>query len=297
MMIYRSDYETIGFDEGEIVYFLGKLGIDISRKDANAVPAVDNVARSFPDWKRVMALLPNLTFSDAAFAFADIDPHDGHYLSDDESNELARWKEVLLRAVAAFELMDTEVECVSRNGDSEINRGFEPGALIAWCMSKGIEYPLPMQKAYPTTDAGLREALAKCEKERDEYVLKSEALDAAVEYSKALEGQLTTFKTALHAKEVELKTARAASQSLKVDSLAGKSKTTALKIIGGLVKGAYGIDIHSGRFERIGEAVGDLERAGAGITEKTLREWLKLAADVIDKPYELAHLAAKVHER
>jgi hypothetical protein len=295
MTTFRSDYEKFGFNESEIIPFLAELGIDINEEESRTNGVAICKPVTFPDWKRVMALLPSLTFSDAAFAFADIDPHDGHYLSDDEASELNRWKEVLLRAVAAMELMHTAVECVSSSGKSEINQGFEPSALLAWCASKGIEYPLPIQKPYPTTDAGLRDALAKCEKERDELIVKSERLEAAIEYSNALEGELAKLKTALQGKDAELKAVAAESQCLKVESLAGKSRTSALKIIGGLVKEAYGMDIHSGRFERIGEVVADLERAGGGITEKTLRGWIKDAAEVIENPKELAILAAKPH--
>mgnify|MGYP000952070479 FL=1 len=45
---------------------------------------------------------------------------------------------------------------------------------------------------------------------------------------------------------------------------------------------AYRINIHDTRMENIGELEQDLQRVGASVNAKTLREWLKAAADVIE---------------
>ncbi|MDD2978063.1 hypothetical protein [Aquabacterium sp.] len=66
--------------------------------------------------------------------------------------------------------------------------------------------------------------------------------------------------------------------------LSGKSRTTALKIIGGLVIGAYKMRIHDARLNGIAEVMTDLERAGVTVTEKTLSTWIKQAASVIEPP-------------
>ncbi len=71
---------------------------------------------------------------------------------------------------------------------------------------------------------------------------------------------------------------------LKGESLSGKGRSTALKIIGGLVMEAYRMDIHAERLEGIGEIVRDLEKAGAGVTEKTLRDWIKESVTIIEPP-------------
>ncbi|SFN45332.1 hypothetical protein SAMN05216386_1031 [Nitrosospira briensis] len=68
------------------------------------------------------------------------------------------------------------------------------------------------------------------------------------------------------------------------DTLTGTERITALKMVGGMAMMGYGMDIHAGRLERIGEIIKDLERAGAAVTEKTVREWLKEAAGVINSP-------------
>ena len=71
--------------------------------------------------------------------------------------------------------------------------------------------------------------------------------------------------------------------SNNANQLVGKAKTTALKIIGGMAIDGYRIDIHAARMEGIGDLVKDLQVIGADVTEKTLREWLKDAATVIEK--------------
>jgi hypothetical protein len=69
---------------------------------------------------------------------------------------------------------------------------------------------------------------------------------------------------------------------MKHDVLAGKSKTSALKIIGGLAMQGYRLNIHAARLDGIGDLVKDLQTVGADVTEKTLRVFLKEAAIVIE---------------
>lgn len=66
--------------------------------------------------------------------------------------------------------------------------------------------------------------------------------------------------------------------------LEGKSKNTALQLIGGLVKSTYKMDIHSKKLNGLSEIVSDLEREGISITSETVSAWIKEAAQVIEKP-------------
>lgn len=66
--------------------------------------------------------------------------------------------------------------------------------------------------------------------------------------------------------------------------LKGKEKLTALKLIGGMAKDGYGIDIHANRLTGIADLRTNLAVAGVNIDEDTLSKWLKLAAEVIDRP-------------
>jgi len=66
--------------------------------------------------------------------------------------------------------------------------------------------------------------------------------------------------------------------------LSGKSKTTALQLIGGLVNIAYAMDIHAKRLTGVSEIIKDLNLRRINITEDTLSKWIKEAAQVIEKP-------------
>ena len=69
---------------------------------------------------------------------------------------------------------------------------------------------------------------------------------------------------------------------LKANALAGKLKTTALKIVGGMAIDASRVDIHSDRMNNIGELERALQTLGASVNAQTLREWLQDAAKVVD---------------
>ena len=61
----------------------------------------------------------------------------------------------------------------------------------------------------------------------------------------------------------------------------GKVRRTFLTIIGALVSTHYKIDIYSDRKDGIGEIIDDLERAQCPLNDKTVRECLKDAAEVL----------------
>ena len=70
--------------------------------------------------------------------------------------------------------------------------------------------------------------------------------------------------------------------SLKADALEGKARSTALKVIGGLLIEGYRMDIHAVRLEGIGEVIKDLDKAGVRIDPKTLNGYIKEAATLIE---------------
>jgi hypothetical protein len=61
-------------------------------------------------------------------------------------------------------------------------------------------------------------------------------------------------------------------------------RNTLLKIIGGLVASTYNTDIHASRLTNVKQVVDDLARVGVSVTEKTLSEKIKYAAEMIEKP-------------
>jgi hypothetical protein len=66
--------------------------------------------------------------------------------------------------------------------------------------------------------------------------------------------------------------------------LAATERHTLLRIIGGLVISAYRSDIHANRISNVKEIADDLARVGVSVTEKTLSEKIKAAAELIEKP-------------
>lgn len=65
------------------------------------------------------------------------------------------------------------------------------------------------------------------------------------------------------------------------EALEGKSRTTALKIIGGMAMDGYGMDIHASRLN-ISRLVDELAKAGVSVDPKTLSGWIKDAAEVVE---------------
>lgn len=279
--ISRSDFQTHGFDEAEIVAFLARHGIDIGN---GSTPSRENGVTVMPDWKHVMGLLPSLTDREAASAFAGIDLGSPGNLSDDEAAELSRWQDVLRRAIKAGEL--SAQEAVSPRLTSEKEWTIRPSDLAAWCNSKGRQYPLQTQIALPATDAEMRNALLESEQERTRWKARAEELEASADERISLSAEISRLRKELRGRDDEVAKMRRELESLRADTLAGKTRATALKIIGGLAMEAYRMDIHGERLDQIGEMLRDLEKAGASITEKTLRSWIRQAADVIEPRQE-----------
>jgi len=276
-MKYLSEFHSFGFQEAEIISFLAKHGINIGNGTALPAAAADD---AFPGWKRIMALLPKLTDTEAASAFVGLDLAGPGWLSDGDHADLSRWQSVIRRAIRAGELAADETEFEQDGTPKEWS--ILPADLAAWCLAKNLAYPLPGGVELPATDAGLRSALASCEQERAQWKARAGALEAAGDQRASLQDEIDRLREELRTKTDEVAALVRDRDALKADSLSGKGRSTALKIIGGLARGVYGMDIHAERLERIGEMVKDLEKAGAGITEKTLRDWIKESATIIE---------------
>jgi len=274
-----SDFEQCGFDEAEIIPFLAKHGVTIGDVSPVTTAVVDE---SFPAWKRVMSLLPRLTDTEAASAFAGIDLNAPGWVSDDDGAELSRWQSLIRRTISAKQLAAEEYDWEHDGKPKEWT--IAPADLAAWCEAKGLAYPLPGGVTLPGTDAGLRDALTSCERERAQWKAKAEALEAAGDQRASLQSEIDRLRRELREGADAVAVLTAERDTLKTDALAGKAKTTALKIIGGLAMKGHGMDIHADRLEGIGDMVKDLQAAGADVTEKTLREWIKEAVNVIEPP-------------
>jgi hypothetical protein len=276
-MTYPSDVlDCVGFLRSDVWPLLAKAGID-----GPVVLAIPKpVPPDWPEWKQVMALLPKLTDSEAASAFAGVDLESSGYRSDEELAEVSRWGTVICRAIMAEALPATAVK-FDKDGEPS-GWSIAPADLAAWCVARRVEYPLPTHLPLPTTDAGLREALVQCDQERAQWKAKAETLAAAGDQCASLQAEIERLRGDLSEKADELATLTVQRDQMKADALAGKSRTTALKIIGGMAIKGYRLNIHAARLDGIGDLVTDLQNAGADVTEKTLRVFLKEAANVIE---------------
>ncbi|MBU9598363.1 hypothetical protein LGM85_13840 [Burkholderia multivorans] len=93
-------------------------------------------------------------------------------------------------------------------------------------------------------------------------------------------GKIVELQNELSAMREKLDAATAASDAMK--PAAGKSRTTMIRVIGGLVQAIYKIDIQSDRLSGIGVVLRDLETVGVTLDESTLRDYLREAAKKID---------------
>ncbi|MCA7956395.1 hypothetical protein LGM14_02625 [Burkholderia multivorans] len=166
MTFRSSEYDQLGFKADEIYPFLERHGVKLPRQGGVSAPTDERPAqREFPGWKRVMSVLPYLSLSEAAHAFADVDPHASGYKSDDEEAEIHRWRTVLSRALYATDSGD-RLEAESEGGDTP-DWYIKPANLAAWCARKGLECPLPASTALPSTSFESLDHLRAIETERD----------------------------------------------------------------------------------------------------------------------------------
>lgn len=268
--------DCVGLLRSEVWPLLEKGGIQVPA----VLPAREPACPDWPDWKQVMSLLPTLTDSEAASAFAGVDLEASGYRSDDEYAEVSRWKTVLQRAILADELTAKATD-FDKNG-MPTEWCIVPADMVSWCHANGLAYPLPSRVSLPTTDAGLREALASCDRERAQWKAKAESMATVGDQCATLHAEIERLRGELRTKTDEQAALTVERNQLKSDALAGKSRTAALKIIGGLAMQGYRLNIHSQRLEGIGELIEDLQNVGADVTEKTLRVFLKDAANVIE---------------
>lgn len=277
--------DRIGFQRSDILPLLAEAGIAVGDVEFVQLQRTD-----WPEWKLRLAVADYLTDTEVAAAIADIDLSAPGWLPDEVQAELSAWETIIRRACGSGSLKAVAADL---NGDGT------PSAwevrlpdLAAWCASRNpsIPYPLPGNPLtpMPTTDSELREALAVAERERDSWRSEAQLLGTMRQQIDSQRAEIERLRAEVRAKDDKAGKVTAELERLQTDALAGKARTTALKIIAGLAMRGYGMNIHSPRLEKIGEVVEDLQRCGAGVTEKTLRDWLKEAAVVVDPPEKRA---------
>jgi hypothetical protein len=168
--------------------------------------------------------------------------------------------------------------------------GFEESDILSFLQKHEVAIPKgpindeirPKGVLSTSTDVGLHDALAISERERAEWKAKALAFSAIDDDRALLKQEIDRLREELRNtidRAAQLVLER---DNLKSEFLAGKTKTTALRIIGGMAIGGYGMDIHATRLTGLKELSTDLQQVGADVGEKTLRDWLKSASAVVE---------------
>jgi len=217
--------DCVGFLRSDVWPLLAKGGIEVPEVLSILKPA----SLDWPEWKKVMGLLPTLSDTEAASAFAGVDLRASSYRSPDEFAEVSRWREVIHRTIMAAAL---PAEAVNFEKDGEPSEwSITPVDLAAWCVANHLKYPLPTRLSLPTTDAGLRAALTQSDQERALWKEKAETLALVGDQCGSLQAEIGQLREDLRKKADELESLTLERDQLKAEALNGKSKTSALTVI------------------------------------------------------------------
>ncbi len=283
-MTFHSDYAIYGFDKIEIENFLESHGINAPLNPPDLVLKSKNV----PSWMLDLRAKEIFTVWHAASILIGVNPYSQEFqdLEYDQRFNLA--KDLLEEAIAVGKL-------TAFKKDGQDN--FYHNDLRTWANSINREWCIPpmtdsrsqvQTSAIPQNNNVVLERLEQVE--RDNAGLQADKVKLTAKLEKAQETinqqklQLTDATDRLSISIREHATFQTEFDSLKADALEGKTKSTLLKIVGGIAMSGCGMDIHANRLDGISQTVDDLALMGVTIKEDTLRKHLKAAAELIPKP-------------
>lgn len=173
---------------------------------------------------------------------------------------------------------------LERKPDGSYN--FSHQSFTDWCHRRDLEWPLrAAQHAQPVTGvvdtANLAQRLAEAEPKAERLAQKVVALTAECD---RLRRELAGLAEELVSAKKDAAQSQADLQQAEADLLQGKSRTSALKLVGGMAMAGFGLSIHDARLKGITDLLNDLDRVGVTISEDVIRANLKAAAEIIDAP-------------
>ncbi|TCW29536.1 hypothetical protein EV669_10910 [Gulbenkiania mobilis] len=184
---------------------------------------------------------------------------------------------------------------------TEINPSASHASLLKWCKDNDVEWPLASawqkvsQRKNARKDSQLDSGasvestttgeLANLAQRLAEAELKAERLaqelDVITTERDKLRHELQGLTEELISAMRDAEQSKADLQQTKTDLLQGKSRTSALKLVGGMALAVYKIPIKSGRLTGLAELRRDLDSVGVAISEDVIRSHLNAAAEVI----------------
>lgn len=159
-------------------------------------------------------------------------------------------------------------------------------SIMGWCHKRGLNWPLKPATLVPSVvgaiDAvNLSQRLAEAELQTGHL---NQMLAAVTGERDKLRQELQHLANVLVSSKKDAEQSKADLQTAAADLLQGKSKTSALKLVGGMAMALYGMPIHGARLSGITELAKDLDRVGVTISEDVIRANLKAAAEIIEPP-------------
>ncbi len=162
-------------------------------------------------------------------------------------------------------------------------------SIAAWCLKNGLDWPLRQTpQVQPVTGAGagagaantvnLSQRLAEAELKAEQLAQELATITAERD---RLRHELQGLTEELVSTKKDAAQSRADLQQAKADLLQGKSRTSALKLVGGMALAVYKIPIKSGRLTGLADLRKDLDSVGVAISEDVIRSHLNAAAEVI----------------
>jgi vacuolar-type H+-ATPase subunit I/STV1 len=283
-MKFHSDYYDYGFSRNEIEKFL--LGYEINLVKDTSVTTLSRPKT--PVWAEELKAKEFFSVWQAASVLINVNPFssDSENLQYDERYNVAR---DLLDEAARLGKIKSE----RQNGDYV----FHQNEIRTWAASIKREWCIPLLNDNESSAIVISEPKSNDvvlqrlqQSERENVVLQAdktrltESLDKAQTKIDQLQQQLEEAADKLISETRSKTEFQTEFDSLKADALEGKTKSTLLKLLGGMAMIGAEIDIHATRIAGINQTVGDLALKGVVIDESTLSKRLKEAAELIAKP-------------
>ncbi len=265
--LYRCDpdFERLGFNRGDFMKLLNASGT------AAAGPEQAK-------WEQGLFLRQWFTIDEAACIICGRHPDEMEdWWGEQWPRSVVSMRQAILDAWRELDI-DTD-GC----GDVQNHHRVSHPSIKTWCEQRGISWPLVRgPQAQPVAGAAdaanfahrLAEAELKAERLAQDLAATTAERDKLRHELQGLTDDLVSAKKEAAQSQADLKQARA-------DLLQGKSRTSALKLVGGMALAVYKIPIKSGRLTGLAELRKDLDSVGVAISEDVIRSHLNAAAEVI----------------